>query len=344
MGDGLLPLGKVGLLVADTGAGKTTALIQLAVSIITGRKWLGHFEIGHEARRGRVLLALAEDDIEEPRRKLFAIGRDLTPEERDRVLDRLVVLPLAGKPVELLTYGPNGRSLVDSPALASLRAKLRDDAGPDGWSLVVLDPLARWASEEAEKDNAVATRNVQAAETLLDVPGNPTVLLPHHASLDGVQTGNIRSRGVGGFRAGARWESYLREEGADVFFRQKKSNVSRPMPDEIRCVRGPHGLLRVASAAEEEERQEHAAAKVIQREDAKTASKVAHKETRIAAMMEPLLDALRTAKVPPTSQKNWIALVPGDTNIKQDAAARLVNDGRVEPVGKGKCRHLEVAP
>jgi hypothetical protein len=63
-----------------------------------------------------------------------------------------------------------------------------------------------------------------------------------------------------------------------------------------------------------------------------------------AAMMEPLVDTLRHAKVPLTSQKKWIALLPGDTTIKQTAATRLMHSRRVVEVGRGKSRYLEVAP
>jgi hypothetical protein len=80
------------------------------------------------------------------------------------------------------------------------------------------------------------------------------------------------------------------------------------------------------SATEGEEREARAAEKVIEKatekQDAKPAAKIAHKEARIVAMTEPLVDALRNAKMPPTSQK-WIALDPEE--------------------GQGKSRHLEVA-
>lgn len=76
-GSGLLPLGKVGVLSAEGGAGKTSVLVALALSVATGRPWLGHFRVDEAARRGRVLLALGEEDEEEVHRRLYAASEAL---------------------------------------------------------------------------------------------------------------------------------------------------------------------------------------------------------------------------------------------------------------------------
>src|SRR5712691_3104533 len=49
-GDGLLPLGKVGVLSSEGGAGKTHAMVSLATAITSGRPWLGHFDVDPRAR------------------------------------------------------------------------------------------------------------------------------------------------------------------------------------------------------------------------------------------------------------------------------------------------------
>jgi hypothetical protein len=247
-GEGMLPLGKCGLLVADGGVGKSAAIIALGVSIVVGRPWFGHFPIGTEAVGRRVLLALGEEDREDRDRRVYdtCCALRLNDIERALVARQLVVLPLAGKPVALVAPG-HDRRVGETPALERLRRKLRDDAG-EGWALVVLDPLARFAEGEVESSNAEATRFVQAVETLTEVPGRPTVLLAHHASADGVKMGDPSSRGVTGIRNGFRWEAVLRVDDGDVLFRQKKSNYSAPMLADVRLVRGAGGVLRVASA------------------------------------------------------------------------------------------------
>jgi hypothetical protein len=339
-GDGLLPLGKTGLLVSDGGVGKTNALLQLAVSIITGRKWLDHFEIGHEARKGRVLLALAEEDSEEVRRRLFEIARayKLTPDECARVVARIVVLPLAGKDVSMLAYGGrDGRLLLASDELVALRERLIANAGEEGWCLIGLDPFARWAPGDAERDNSIATRTVEAFESLLVVPGNPAVLVAHHASADGVigkDGAPLKARGVTGIRNGFRWEATLAAMGPDVYFRQSKSNYSRPMNDAVRLVRGPGGVLRVPN---EHEQQEHAA-RLEEQKTSKTTERDASHEARVLATMDGMLAAVRAATSPLTSRAQIVGLGKGAKDIREDALARLLAGGRIVSQGEGRER------
>ncbi|RYZ45998.1 MAG: hypothetical protein EOO72_02940, partial [Myxococcaceae bacterium] len=91
---GFLPLGKVGMLAAAGGAGKTMALVQLAVSVATGRPWLGHYGVPVSSR-GRVVLALAEEDTDEAHRRLYAVRRGLALSEHEwaDVLDRITLSP-----------------------------------------------------------------------------------------------------------------------------------------------------------------------------------------------------------------------------------------------------------
>jgi RecA-family ATPase len=295
----MLPLSKAGLVVADGGIGKTRALLDLAVCVVTGRRWLGHFDVAYEARSGRVLLGLAEEDREEVWRRLYDLAQayQLTREERAKIVDRVVILALSGKPVSLLSYDRDERELVASAELRMLRKKLAEEAG-GGWSLIALDPLSRWGSEDTETDNAVATRTMQAAESLLDVPGAPTLLFAHHASSDGLrapQKGIARSvqgRGVTGIRNAARWQSYLVEDGAEIYFRQNKSNYSRPMREELRLVRCDGGLLRVETPEEEQDREARSSERKIDKKQAREADRDAAIADRNATLRHRLLAAL----------------------------------------------------
>jgi hypothetical protein len=328
-GDGLLPMGRVGLLVADGGVGKTMTLVALAVSIITGRAWLDYYYVPPEARSGKVLLLLAEEDAEEAWRRIYPLahGLALSDAEKDEITSRLVVLPFAGRIFRLANERGD-----ETPELRALRDRILLEAGPTGWSLIAFDPFARMAAPEAEVDQTMATRTVQAAETLVASPGGPTVLIAHHASMDGIKSKSIRARGVTALFDAVRWEATLRVEGSDVWFRQSKSNYSAPMPDELRLIRGPGGLLRAATPAEEEER----AARGAAAKDAKDAEKDAKREERIAALERALLDALANAALPPTSQAELTALVPGRREERQDAVARLLASGRItRPARRG---------
>lgn len=253
-GDGFLPGGKTGLVVADGGIGKTLALIALALCAITGRPWLGHFEIADEARGRRVLLVLAEEDAEEVHRRLYAVARSLrlTRDECELVAACLVVLPLAGRPCALVGPGQDGQ-VIETDELAEIRRRLA--AEPSGWSLVVLDPLARMARGEVESNNDAATRAIQAIESLTEAPGRPTVLVAHHSSKTAVRSGQADARGVTGLRDAVRWEVALSIDGQDVTLKQTKSNYSRPMGEELRLIRGDEGVLRVANASDEAERE-----------------------------------------------------------------------------------------
>jgi hypothetical protein len=320
-GDGMLPLSKVGVLASAGGVGKTHALISMAIAVTTGRKWLEHFDVGYDARDGRVLLGLAEEDEEEIHRRMYnaAQAYGLDADDRRRVAERVVALPLAGKPVALVGYGNDGRTLCDTPELLDLRSRLMQ-YGP--WSLVVLDPLARWAGPDVEADNSVATRFLQAVETLTAAPGNPFVMLAHHSSKIARRTGTVDARGVTALTDGARWAGTLRADKGQVFFEQVKSNYSRPMDAEMALVRDRGGLLRVASKDE-----------LASLGEAKAAANDEEAELRIGRAEDLILIAIRDAAVPITSQKQLLELVRGRQETKSQALARLVTRGVVTKEG-----------
>lgn len=326
-GDGMLPLGKAGLFSAAGGVGKTYLLIQLAVAIATGTPWLSHFQVGREARKGKVLLALAEEDIEECHRRLYAVaeGLRLTPEQRQAVAEQVVVLPLAGKPVSIVGFGPDGVTIIETEELLALRRKLRDPLeAPEGWSLVVLDPLARWAGPDVESDNAAATRFIQAVESLCEVPGRPTVLVAHHSSKAARSEGKVDSRGVTAIHDGFRWQGTLNRRGADVTFEQAKSNYSMAMSSPLELKR-IDGLWRVASEEEEID----AAERDIERQTEREARKEDAFERRVLASQRAVLDTVRNSVVPIRSRKDLEMSVRGNRQAIVAAVSRLLKDGKL---------------
>ena len=65
-----LPLGKVGLLVAPGGTGKSQLALQIAVAVATGGEVADWWQVGE---KGRVLALFAEEDEEELHRRVWTI-------------------------------------------------------------------------------------------------------------------------------------------------------------------------------------------------------------------------------------------------------------------------------
>jgi len=272
----ILPMGKVGMLAAGGGVGKTMALVQLALAVSTGRPWLatasgsGGFQT--PAGGGRVLLALGEEDELEVRRRLFRAA-ELMRRAGDRhveadlrkAAERIVVLPLAGRDVSLVD-GPNARigklSSSSSQTAGDLARLLEEDGQRRGdWALVVVDPLSRFAGIDSEKDNAAATRFIQELERFTEAPGTPTVLVAHHASQDGrtkskngEQADDTHARGVTALSDGVRWHAALAKRDADdvrlATLAVVKSNYGPFLRRPMLLARGTYGELTEATKAE----------------------------------------------------------------------------------------------
>ncbi len=310
---GVLALARVALLIAPGAAGKSWALILLALSVATGRDWFG-FQV---ATPGKVLLVLAEEDRGEVDHRLYFAGlaMGLTRQEIDVALERIFVLPAAGRNVALTAEqpAPVPPHRLRDPAVGlpvtGVYWELLDLLERDGpWSAVLLDPLARFAGPEVEVDNSQATKFIQSLERLVSLPGTPSVLCAHHTSKAArrgpSQAGHdaaaaAGSRGASGLTDGARWvaalESLPRVEGAPSLVRLSvvKSN-NAGMPPDTFLVRDPdfRGALRTATQAEysshSEAAQEVADAPARRRREAKAATLLEEVVSAIAQSREPI--------------------------------------------------------
>lgn len=207
-GAGVLPLGTVGQLVAEGGAGKTMLLAQLAVAVATGTRWLDALDV---VASGRVLLALGEEDVDEVRRRLYRARRAVnapTPPP-----DSIVTLPLRSVTCALVESDENGNPR-DTAFGLWLRAFVAS-GGP--WALVAVDPLSRFAGLDAETDNAAGTRYVQALERFASY--GPTVLGSHHTNKlargPGGKVDAHSARGSSSIVDGPRWVATLARERFD---------------------------------------------------------------------------------------------------------------------------------
>lgn len=267
----VLVLGKVGILAAAGGVGKSSVLVNLAVAVATGNPWFGLAT----SNPGRVLLALGEEDESEVRRRIYYTARDknLSEESRANVMRRIVALPLAGMNVGLVEG--EGGEIRESAMLEAFRQLLND--GGERWSLIVLDPLSRFAGADTEKDNAAATRFVEAVESLAMATG-ATVLMAHHTTKEARKEGETPGtgiRGATGLHDAIRWAGTLDGDAGGIVglvqFAVRKSNYTAK-GEPVYLVMGKEGVLRRI------DKDEHA--RMIAERDAKKAAEKAKKEKR----------------------------------------------------------------
>jgi RecA-family ATPase len=153
-----------------------------------------------------VLLVLGEEDRDEVRRRLYRAVRAVDAIPPAGAID---VAPLAGIDCGLLARGETG-----DPVETAYLAALRDHVVRERYSLVALDPLARFGGAEAETNNAWGTRFIGALESLAS-PSGATVLAAHHSPQWARRPGAtnrddaIVARGVTALGDGARWVAVL---------------------------------------------------------------------------------------------------------------------------------------
>ncbi len=173
---GLLRLGETANVIAAPKQGKSWLTLDLVLSVATGRKWLGTFDVN----AGPVLL----------------IDNELHPESlafRLRTVAEARGIPLA--------------NIADRVHVISLRGRLRDllalerdlrSIPPGTYKLVVLDAFYRFAPDGTdENDNAGMARLYNCIDRIAERLGCAVVLI-HHAS-----KGNQSGRGVTDVGAGA---------------------------------------------------------------------------------------------------------------------------------------------
>lgn len=290
--------GAVRALYLSMGEGQSPAEPS---AIATGRPWMDHFVVDDEAVNRRCLVILAEDSEQDRDRRLFNIAEayGLNARERRMLTDRVDIVGMTGHDVTLGTANRHTGAVTATPLLEELRAFLEQEAGEDGWAVIIIDPLARFAPPEAESDNGIATKFVQQLELLKSVPGGPTVIVLHHSSLDGAKTGAVRGRGVTGLRNGVRFEAYLRHDrDGGILFKLDKSNVSMRMQHEL-PVCWDRGVLRVVERTEIEEREgeerERKAADAAERAERRAEVKAAELARKSELELEKVLSAIRAA-------------------------------------------------
>lgn len=300
-GPGVLPRGDVGLFSGAGAVGKSYALLQLAISVALPKEahqqspdrfaWFGGLQEGSakavpygwriDEPGGRVVMVLAEEDLEQTRRRMFRIlsalglvgqnfeGGEASPARQwlAALQNNLVLVPGRGNH-QLGFIDEEGRP---SAGFYLLKRRLSEDE----YRLVILDPLARFSGADTEKDNKAATLLIQLAEQLSMGPGTPNVLLSAHTSQAARQartTDATATRGVTGLGDGGRWGAVMvglpEIEGAPrlVEVAPNKANHAPHTPPLI-AVRRETGVLTRATF---EERERYARVKEAAEAAAKT--------------------------------------------------------------------------
>lgn len=195
---GLLSRGKVGILAATGGVGKTYALIGLAIALAMDQPWLGCFPVDRGPKRtGRVAVVLGEEDAAEIHRRIHTQSRamGLDPEDVKVRLRSSLFLPGAGQSLALIGTDNPAREVSENTRSKQLRAWLeRNGEEHGGFDAVLLDPLSRFGGADMESDNAAATRVVEVLERFTQLPGGPAVLAAHHTT-KGSTTGSDKAEG-----------------------------------------------------------------------------------------------------------------------------------------------------
>ncbi len=250
-----LPIGRTWILAAAGGTGKTTVLVQLAVCVALGLNWCG-FRV---QTPGMVCLCCGESDRKLIHRQVWRAMNllELTPEEREICQRRIFAYGLTGQEVSIVQSNP-GNNIERTEFLERFKRELTEasEERQELFSLVILDPLSRFAGPDSEKDNAAATRFIQAVETLTTLPGNPSIACAHHSSKNSIALGKNDSRGATGLRDGVRsqliFTRHTCETVVGVFCNCDKSNEAPHFLDRwlVQEQGRKGGTLRLATEAE----------------------------------------------------------------------------------------------
>lgn len=204
-----LPIGKVGLLSAAGGVGKSfwvlQAALQVAVAGFCDFDLAGAEFEKNDPRFGSVLLVSLEDECDDLARRYQSIKRHWQVDsERSAWIedvaenDLVTLLPLAGQGITLIDA--NGDA---SPYLHAITEKA---ATLHHCRLIVVDTLRR-SHDCDENDNGVMSRVLRQFEVLAKKSGC-AVLLLHHESKGAIQNsdaGASAMRGASAITDNARW-------------------------------------------------------------------------------------------------------------------------------------------
>ena len=249
-----LPLGKVGMLVAPGGTGKSFFSIQLAVAVATGLRLADHWEVDEV---GSSLILCAEeddDDLHHRLRDVLSATVAYTPALQQLIEQRVHIKSMLTEN-NLMTHANDRREIVPTEYVDRLILTAKQI--PD-LRLIVIDPASRFrgGDEIAAQDT---TRFVETLERLRSATG-ATVLLVHHTnklSANADEANQGAARGSSALTDGVRWQMNLNKPNKTqakvhgvldsnrheyVLATITKNNGAPPQP-AVMLQRGPGGVL-----------------------------------------------------------------------------------------------------
>lgn len=207
----MLPQSTVSLLYGDGGTGKSLIALQLAVSTVLGRDWLGKM-----TTIGPVIYFSAEDDRQELHRRLHSICKLHSASASQ--LGTLHIADMAGKDALLANIGKKTGMLSASAVFRTLD-ELAAAIGP---KLIVLDTLAD--IYPGNENDRAQVRHFVGLLRGLAIRHRCSVLVLAHPSLTGITSGT----GASGSTA---WNNSVRSR---LYFERVKYDGYESDPDARR--------------------------------------------------------------------------------------------------------------
>lgn len=207
----MIPQGTVSLLYGDGGTGKSLIALQLAISTVLRRVWLGKLPAS-----GPVIYFSAEDDRQELHRRMHSVCKLHSATAGE--LGGLHIADMAGKDALLASIGKKTGTLSASPVLRTLDER----AAAIRPKLIVLDTLADiYPGNENDRSQV---RHFVGLLRGLAIRHRCAVLVLAHPSLTGIASGT----GASGSTA---WNNSVRSR---LYFERVKSDGYESDPDARR--------------------------------------------------------------------------------------------------------------
>lgn len=207
--EGYVPMGKVSLLAAEGGTGKSSLLLGAATHVALGSS---HYA-GLVLHGGPVLYCSLEDGADEIERRLSAIcealrfslvlkvtrgeltvveARRAEEEYRTLMAENFHIWPLSGKQLHLIGTNKGG-AIVQERGVEEL---LEQASRIAGLRWIIADPLARLHGTD-ENSNAVGTALINAADRVVNGTG-AAFMLAHHSSKQSAKDRDMTAAAVRG--------------------------------------------------------------------------------------------------------------------------------------------------
>lgn len=172
--EGFAMRGKASILAARGGTGKSFFIQQMAFGLAIGRSLTGEF--ARPATKGKSLVVLGEEDVQDVKIRNYGLGKLLSPAEQKEVAQSVRVLGMAGKDLALAVVAPDG-TVMKTRAYDDLVEAARSI--PD-LAAIFLDPLCLLHGLRVEDSMSGHATHFCRILTELALETNAAVVVTHH--------------------------------------------------------------------------------------------------------------------------------------------------------------------